>query len=191
MLVQKKEPRIPEFDEVKTKVAQAMKLQRAKEQLEQKAREIAASANSVADLKAAAARAGLEVATEEAYKPGSTFGKIGTSPALDEALYSSMAGEVTKAPVKIGESVVVLGVEKRHEADLAEFAKQREQLTQAMLTQRQNQVFEDYIASVQQRMKQAGKIKIYQDVMARLEEDEPEVAPAPLPQRPQLPFKTK
>ena len=47
MLVEKKEPRIPEFDEVKTKVAQALKLQRAKEQLEQKAREIAASANSV------------------------------------------------------------------------------------------------------------------------------------------------
>ena len=42
MLVEKKEPRIPEFDEVKTKVADAIKQQRAKEQFEQKAKDLAA-----------------------------------------------------------------------------------------------------------------------------------------------------
>ena len=77
----------------------------------------------------------------------------------------------------------------RHEADLAEFAKQREQLTQTMLSARQNQVYEDYISAVQQRMKQEGKIKIYQDVLASLEDSEPEVE-AP-PQRPQFPVPTR
>ena len=43
MLVEKKEPRIPEFDEVKSKVADAIKHQRAKDQLEQKAKDLAAS----------------------------------------------------------------------------------------------------------------------------------------------------
>jgi hypothetical protein len=76
-------------------------------------------------------------------------------------------------------------VADRHEADLAEFAKQREQLTQTMLSARQSPVYEDYISAVQQRMKQEGKIKIYQDVLASLEESEPEVAPPP--QRPQFP----
>ena len=46
MLVEKKEPRIPEFDEVKTKVADAIKQQRAKEQLEKKAKDLIASASS-------------------------------------------------------------------------------------------------------------------------------------------------
>ena len=188
MLVEKKEPRIPEFDEVKSKVAQALKQQRATEQLDQKAKEIAASLSGVADLKAAGEKAGFEVANEEGYKLGAPLGKAGTSPALDEALYAMKTGEVSRMPVKVGDNWVVLGVTNRHEADLAEFAKQREQLTQTRLSARQSQVFEDYIRAVEQKMKQAGKIKIYEDVIASMEEDEPEVAPAP---RPQLPFPTK
>ncbi len=70
MLVDKKEPRIPDFEEVKTKVADALKQQRAKEQLEQVAKQLAASLNSAADLKAAAEKAGLESATQEGYKLG-------------------------------------------------------------------------------------------------------------------------
>jgi peptidyl-prolyl cis-trans isomerase D len=184
-LVDKKEPRIPDFEEIKTKVAQAVKQQRAKELLEQKAKEVAASANNVAELKAAAEKAGFEVATEEGYKLGSPLGKAGTSPALDEAVYALKTGEVTKSPLKVGDSFVVLGVANRKEADLAEFAKQRVQLTETMLSARQNQLYEDYISAVQRRMKREGKIKVYQDVLASLEESEPEVA-AP-PQRPQFP----
>jgi peptidyl-prolyl cis-trans isomerase D len=192
LLVEKKEPRVPDFEEVKTKVAQTLKQQHAKEQLEQKAKEIAASVKSVADLKTAAEKAGFEVATEEGYKLGSPLGKAGASPAVDEAVYALKDAEVTKSPVKVGDEFVVLGVAKRHEADLAEFAKQREQLTQTMLSQRQNQIYEDYIGAVQQRMKQEGKIKIYPDVLASLEDSEPEVAPPPpRPQFPQFPNPAK
>jgi peptidyl-prolyl cis-trans isomerase D len=189
LLVEKKEPRIPEFEEVKTDVAKVLKQQRAKEQLEQRAKELAASVNGAAELKAAAAKAGFEVATEEAYKLGSPLGKAGSNPALDEALYALKTGEVTKSPLKIGDTFVVLGVTNRHEADLAEFAKQRDQLKQSMLSAKQNQVYEDYISAVQQRMKQDGKIKIYSDVLLSLEESEPEIGPAP--QRPQFPIPTK
>jgi len=187
MLVEKQEPRIPDFEEIKTKVAQVVKQQRAKEQLEQKAKEIAASVNNVADLKAAAEKNGFEVATESDYKLGSPLGKAGTSPALDEAIYGLKSGELARTPIKVADTWVVLGVANRKDADLAEFAKQREQLTQSMLSQKQSQVFEDYISAVQQRMKQEGKIKIYGDVLTQLEESEPEVAAPPPPQRPQFP----
>lgn len=189
MLVEKKEPRIPDFEEIKTKVATVLKQQRAKEQLEQKAKELAGSVNSAADLKAAAEKAGFEAATEEGYKLGSALGKAGTSPVLDEAVYALKSGEVTKGTLKIGDNYVVLGVKTRQEVDLAEYAKQREQLTQTMLSGKQNQVYEDYISAVQQRMKQDGTIKIYPDVLARLEDSEPEVAPQP--QRPQFPLPTR
>lgn len=184
MLVDKKDPRIPDFDEVKSKVAEAIKKERAKEQLEQKAKEIASSINSAGDLKGTADKAGFSVATEEDYKLGSTLGKAGTSPLLDEAVYALKNGEVTKTPVKVGDSWVVVGVSKRTEADLAQFASQRDQLTQTLLNGRQNQVFEDYISSVQDRMRQEGKIKIYPDVMAQLEEDEP----VTMPPRRQIPI---
>ena len=189
MLVEKKEPRIPDFEEIKTKVADAVKQQHAKEQLEQKAKDLAASLNGAADLKAAAEKAGFEAASEDGFKLGSPLGKAGTSPVLDEAVYALKSGEVTKSPLKIGDTFVVLGVTNRHEADLAEFAKQREQLTQTMISAKQNQVYEDYISAVQQRMKQDGKIKVYADVLASLEESEPEVDSAP--QRPQFPIPTR
>ncbi len=177
LLVDKKEARIPGFDEVKTKVSDALKHQRANEQLEQKAKDLAASVTSPDGLKPAAEKLGLEASTEEGYKVGGTLGKAGESPALDESIYGLKAGELNKAPVKVGANWVVFGVTKRNAADLAEFAKQREQLTQTMLTERQNQVFEDYIAAVQERMRREGKIKIYDDVLATMEEDEPAAAP--------------
>ena len=46
-----------------------------------------------------------------------------------------------------------------------------------MISERQDQVFDDYIAGVQQRMKQDGKIKIYQDVLTQLDESEPAAEP--------------
>ncbi|SRR6266498_301126 len=188
MLVDKKEPRIPDFEEVKAKILQSLKQQRAKEQLQQQANQLAESLKSASDVKAAGEKAGFEVATEAAYKLGATLGKAGTSPSLDEAIYALKSDEVTKTPIKVGDSFVVLGVTKRIAADLAAFANERDQLTQSKLSERQNQVFEDYIAAVQEGMKQKGKIKIYSDVLARMEEDEPVAAP---PQRPRLPFPTK
>ncbi|MDQ2920767.1 MAG: SurA N-terminal domain-containing protein [Acidobacteriota bacterium] len=179
MLIEKKEPRVPDLEEVKTKVAEAVKRDRAKNQLAQIARDVASSVSSPADIKAAAEKAGFEVATEQAYKLGGTLGKAGTSPALDEAIYALKTGGVTKTPLKVGDNLVVLGVTNRKEADLAEFAQQRQQLMQTMLSARQNQVFEDYIATVQRRMMQEGKIKIYQDVLASIEEAEPEIALPP------------
>ena len=177
MLVDKKEPRTPSLEEVKTEVAKAVKQQRAREQLEQKAKELASSINSASDLKAAAEKAGFEVETAEDYKLGSPLGKAGSSPVLEDAVYALKSGEVKKSPLKINDSYVVLGVTDRKEADLAEFAKQRDQLKLTMLSAKQNQIYEDYISTVQQRMKRDGKIKIYSDVLTSLEESEPEIAP--------------
>lgn len=187
MLIDKKEPRIPDFDEVKDKVMQAVKQQRAKDQLEGKAKELADSVNSASDMKAAAEKLGLTAETAAAYKLGTPLGEAGTSPAADDAIYTLQENGVSKTPIKIGDAWVIVGATKRTEADLAEYAKQRDQLMQTALSARRNQVFDDYINAVQARMQQEGKIKIYDDVLARLAEDQP----AALPQQPRLPIRTK
>ena len=68
---------------------------------------------------------------------------------------------------------------KRKEVDLAEFAKQRDQLTESALRERQDQVYEDYVAAVVARMKQDGKIKINQTVLDSIEEEEPQITMPP------------
>ncbi len=92
LFVEKKEPRIPELEEITDRLTQTLKHQRAKEQLEQKAKEVLSAVKTVADIKAAGEKAGFEVGTEEDWKIGSVIGKAGTSPALDEVAYALKAG---------------------------------------------------------------------------------------------------
>src|SRR5678815_5627075 len=179
MLVDKKDPRIPDFDEVKSKIGETIKKQKATEQVEQKAKDLVASVSSADGLKAAGEKDGLTADSQAAYKLGSSLGSAGSSTALDDAIFGLKNGEVSKSPIKVDNNWVIVGVTKRTEADLAEFAKQRDSLRQSMLSERQGQVFEDYVAGVQERMKREGKIKIYENVLATLEEDE-EPAPPPM-----------
>jgi len=187
LFVEKKEPRIPELEEITDRLTQTLKHQRAKKQLEQKAKEVLSAVKTVADIKAAGEKAGFEVGTEEDWKIGSVIGKAGTSPALDEVAYALKAGEITKTPIKVGDNWVILGATNRVDADLAAFASRRPQMTQTLLTERQTQLWDDYVTKVQGEMKRAGKIKIYTDVLAALEEDEPAAA---APQS-QFPFPVK
>jgi len=180
MLVDKKEPRIPDFDEVKTKVTESVKQQKAKEQVEQKAKDLLASATTPDALKAAGEKEGFEAGTEESFKLGSTLGKAGSSTALDDLIYAMKSGEMLKSPLKVEDNWVIAGVSKREEADLAEFAKQRDTLKGSMISERQSQIFEDYIAGIQEKMKRDGKIKIYNDVLDALPEDEEPALPGGL-----------
>src|SRR5207245_1842950 len=142
MLVEKRDPRIPDLDEVKAKVTKALKAERAKAQLEEKAKELIANAKTPGDLKAAAAKLGLEAKAEANYKLETPLGDSGSSVLLDDPLFNSKAGEVIQKPVFLNSNYIVLGVNKRTEADLAEFAKQRDTLMQTALTERKNQVFD-------------------------------------------------
>jgi peptidyl-prolyl cis-trans isomerase D len=177
MLLEKRDPRIPDFDEVKSKVSDAIKQQRAKEQLEQKAKDLAASLSSPDALKATGEKEGFDSGLEENFKLGSSLGKAGISPQLDDLIYNMKAGEVSKTPLRVEDKWVIVGLVKKTDADMTGLFAQRDTLKQSMMSERQDQVFEDYIAGVQQRMKRDGKIKIYDKVLAQLEEDEPAAEP--------------
>ena len=177
MLLERKEPRIPEFDEVKSKVADAIKQQRAKEQLEQKAKDLLASATTPDALKAAGEKEGYDSGLEEGFKLGSSLGKAGISTALDDLIVSLKPGEVSKTPIKVEDKWVLVGLKAKVDADQNGFTAQRDTLRQSMISERQDQMFDDYIAGVQQRMKKDGKIEIKQDVLTKLDESEPAAEP--------------
>ncbi|HEU4511307.1 MAG TPA: peptidyl-prolyl cis-trans isomerase [Pyrinomonadaceae bacterium] len=188
MLLEKKDPRIPDFDEVKTKIADVIKDQRAKEQLEQKAKDVAASLSGADSVKAAGEREGFDAGTEEGFKLGSSLGKAGSSPALDDLINSLKPGEVSKTPIKVGEQWVIVGVNKKTDADMTGFAAQRETVKRSMTSELQDLVFDDYIDGVQRRMKQDGQITINDSVLAELDQSETAAEPV-LP--PGLNFPTK
>ena len=176
-LVDKKEPRIPEFEEVRTKIADLVKKQRAKDELEQKAKSLLASVSTPDALKAAGEKEGFEADIDHDFKVGQSLGGA-NSTALDDAIFAAKAGELSKQPIKVEGDWVIFGVIKRTDADLSKFAEKREGVRQSMLGLRQGQVFEDYISSVSQQMKRDGKIRIYDDVLNSIAvEEEPSAAP--------------
>ena len=185
MLIEKRDPRIPDLNEVKDKVARALKEEKAKSMLEDKAKELIANAKTPGDLKAAAEKLGLEAKAEANYKLATPLGEAGSSTLIDDPLYGAKAGEVLKTPIFLNSNYLVFGVNKRTDADLADFAKQRDTLMQTAISERQNQVFADYLSAVQKQMARDGKIKINKDVLTSLQdEEEPQAAPRPRPRLP-------
>ena len=179
-LVEKRDPRIPEFAEVKDRVAEDFKRTRAAEQLEQTARELAAAGGGVDALKAAAEKAGLKAEDEEAFKLGRPLGSAGADPALDAAVFQLKTGEGTKAPVKVGDKWVVVAVKERRDTKPEDFEKQKAELTERALEERRGQLFDDFLVEARRRLEEKGQIEIYRDTLAQLEQDEP----AALPRRP-------
>jgi peptidyl-prolyl cis-trans isomerase D len=175
MLVEKRDPRIPDLAEVKDKVTSSVKQEKAKSQQESTAQEILAGAKTPADLKAAAAKFGLEAKAEANYKVGTPLSDLGSSSVLDDPLYAAQSGQVLSSPIFLNENYIVIGVTKRTEADMAEFTKQRDSLMQSAQETRKNQVFSDYLATLTEKMKRDGDIKIYKEVLDQLREEEPQI----------------
>jgi peptidyl-prolyl cis-trans isomerase D len=176
MLVEKRDPRIPDFSEIKDKVVAAAKQDKAKTQLEQTAKDIIANAKTPADLKAVAQKYGLEAKAEANYKIGSPLADLGSSVMMDDPLYKSgNTGTVLSSPIFLNENYIVLGVNKRTDADMAEFTKQRDSLVETALKDRRDQVFEDYLSSVKLEMQSKGHIKIYKDTLDELQDEQPDI----------------
>ena len=194
MLVDKKDPRDATFEEVKDQLAETYKLTKAREQIEDVAKQVAAGATSASDLSKSAASKNLKAQDQKDFVLGSPLGQgptATTNQALQDAIYGLKEGEVTKTPIKVGDNWYVVGMNHRQEADMNDFAKQRDQLIQTKLQQKREQFFADYLASVRAKMEAAGDIKIYQDAIAKIDEfneaNKPPTPPGLPPGMPPIP----
>ncbi len=172
MLVEKKDPRDATFEEVRQKLVEAVKIDQARTKLEEIAKEISAGAANASALNAAAQAKGLKAEESKSFLLGSPLGQgpsASTSDELETALSNLKTGEVTKSPIKVGDSYYIVGVTKREEADMQEFAKQREQLISQMQMQKRGEVFSEYLGSIRRRMEENGQIKIYKDVVEKID----------------------
>lgn len=172
LLVDKKEPRDAEFDEVKAQVTESVKLEKARAQVEEIANQIAAGAANVGALAGAASSKNLKVLESKSYSLGSPLGtgpSASSNKELEEAVYAMKEGEVTKKPINIGDSWVIVGVNKREEASMDKFAGERDKLRDDMLDRKRGEFFSDYVSSTRVRMENDGSIKIYQDAVAKID----------------------
>jgi hypothetical protein len=181
MLVEKRDPRDAEFEDVKAQVTETVKVEQARARVEEIATQIAAGATGAGSLAAAATGKGLKAQDAKTFVLGSPLGtgpSAATSEALEDAIFNLKAGEVTQTPIKIGDNWYVVGVNSREEAKMEDFAKERDRLIDQKLQEKRRQVFTDYLGSVRRDMETKGDIKIYQETFAKLDEgDDAEGAP--------------
>lgn len=161
-----REPHDPAFEEVKTKVEDAYRVEKSKELAAQRAKQLA-QAQSLDELKKMADSLGL--------KPDERAGINGTEsigPLVTEAnrasVYKLNPGEITKEPIKTDDdSYVVAGLVGRKDADMGEpFQKERQSTEQRLLDEKRNTFFSTYLAMTQKQLKEEGKIKVYDDTIA-------------------------
>jgi peptidyl-prolyl cis-trans isomerase D len=172
MLVDKKEPRDAEFAEVKDQIVEVFKLEKARAMVQDIANQIASGAANPDALAALATSKGLKAQDQKSFILGSPLGQgpsASTNEALEDALYAMKAGDVTKAPIKLGDGFVIVGVKNREDASMDEFAKQRDTLVEQMLQQKRSAVFSDYLASVRRQLETDGKIVFYPDAIAKVD----------------------
>jgi len=172
LLVEKKGARDATFDEVKAQVTETVKIEKARNQVEEIAKQIASGAATAADLNTAATAKGLKAQEQKGFILGSPLGQgpsASTSEQLEDAVYGLKSGEVAKTPLKVGDNWYVVGITKREDANMDDFAKQRDTLMQTMIQQKRGGVFSDYLAAVRQKMEQSGDVKIYNEVLEKLD----------------------
>ena len=154
---------VPQLAEVKAKVADDLRQEKAAEMAKQRATAIANDLKNAKDFAAAARRAGLEVKTTELVARGSAIPDLGISEAVDAAAFSLPQGGISDAISTPTGTAVIRVVEKVAVTD-QELASGKDILRDELVNVRRDKFFGAYM----QKAKGGLKINIRQDTLARV-----------------------
>lgn len=180
---EKRDPHDPTLEEVKSKVEERCRNEKAKEIAAERARQLA-RAKTPDELKSAADGMKAKVDERAGLSGADTIGPL-ISDSDRAPIYKLKVNEVTAEPIKVQDSDtwIVAALISRKDADMGEaFQKERKSIEERLMTSRREAIFSAYVARVQARLKEEGKIKIFQDVIEGGLEVEGVTGPsAPLP----------
>src|SRR5437764_2338144 len=162
-------PRTPSFEEIKDRVANEFKNQRAADMLSRKTREMADRAHAEHDLAKAAKEAGATLKASDLVSRTQPVPDIGSMAGPANVVFTLKQGEIS-GPLNLGASQAVLQVVERQEPSMSgpEFAKQRDQLRERLSVQKRQQVINQFVTDLGARLEKEGKIKINKTEMDNL-----------------------
>ena len=158
----KRDPYVPNLDEVQDRVRDDVIRVRATELSKQKAGEIAASLRGASNFAAAAKTQGFEAKDTDLVAREAALPDIGVSPEVDRVAFTLPVGGVSE-PVATSDGTVIVKVLERDEVTADEFQKARETYREQLVASRRNQFFASYM----QKAKQTMKIEIRTEVVRR------------------------
>ncbi len=157
----------PTFEEIRTRVEEEFKNERASMLLQQKAQELSDRAKAEHDLKRAAKELGATFKTSDYVLPDGQVPDIGSMSGQASVAFTLKPGEIS-GPINTGGNAAVLSVIEDQKPSDAEFAAKRDQIRDQLVQGKQQELFGLFITSLRDQMEKSGKIKINQDEMKAL-----------------------
>lgn len=162
-----KPPSTPTFEEIRDRVEQNFKEERASSLLAQKTQELSDRAKADHDLKKAAKELGAEVKTSDFVAPDGQVPEIGSMTGPAAVAFSLKPGEIS-GPINSAATGVVLAVIEQQAPTDADFAAKKDQIRDALLQQKQSEVFGLFLGNLRDQMDKSGKVKTNQKELEAL-----------------------
>lgn len=165
--LERRDPHEPVLQDVRSKVEFNYRAEKAKQLAADRARQTA-QAKSPDELKKIGDSLGLKVDEKAGSAMSDSVGPL-VSENNRVSLYKLNVGEVTPEPIKVegSEVQVVVALIARKDADMGDqFKKDRVSIEQRLLDEKRNIYFSTFLETTQKQMKETGKIKIYDEVIA-------------------------
>jgi len=162
-----KPPATPTFDEIRSRVENEFKQERATSLLSQKTQELSDRAKAEHDLKKAAKELDAVLKTSDLVAPDGQVPDLGSLAGPASVAFSLKPGEIS-GPIDTSTAGAVLELLERQEPSEQEYAAKKDQIRDSLFTQKQEELFESYVGSLRERMQKSGKITINQQELRSL-----------------------
>ena len=162
-----KPPATPTFEEIRSRVEEEFKNQRANELLSQKTQELSDRAKAEHDLKKAAKELGATLKTSELVDPNGQMPDLGSMSGPASAAFALKPGEIS-GPINSGANGAVLQIQEKQQPSDADFTAKKDEVRDSLLQQKENELFVMFVTNLRQQMEKSGKIKINQEEMKGL-----------------------
>jgi len=157
----------PTFEEIRGKVEQEFLNERSNILLTQKTQELSDRAKTEHDLKKAAKELSAEIKTSDFVLPDGQVPDIGSMTGAASVAFSLKPGDIS-GPINSGSDGAVLQMLEVQAPSDTDFAARRDQIRDALLQGKEQELFELFVTNLRDQMQKAGKIKINQDELKTL-----------------------
>ena len=152
------------LEEVRDKVVSEFKQQKSNEFAKSKAEELEKRVKAGEKFAAAAKALGLDPKTSDSFARNGSVANLGSGKQLAPA-FALKIGQVGPA-LSLGSNWAVYQVVERQEVNPADFDKQKKEITDTLLKQKRELAFSAFQTSLNDRLKQEGKLKLYPEKMS-------------------------
>jgi peptidyl-prolyl cis-trans isomerase D len=153
------------LEEVRDKIVASLKQEKAQELARTKADELSKRAKSGEKFDVAAKALGLDPKSSEEFSRAGSIAGVGSGKQISAA-FNMKVGDVSPAQ-NMGFNWLVYQVEAKTEPNIADFEKQKKDLTEQVLNEKRGLAYEAFRSGLEERLKQEGKLKLYNEKLTK------------------------